>query len=170
MWFSAGNNGAGDDSGTGGNSDSVLSPATAKNVITVGAGGAAGHHEPGGGGRADESIQRCSTPRIMAIRWRVSSSRGNVGISIRGQRGAVQTGRGGAGDVCDFGPFDHVGHGVVLQPDELSIQFIPPTRTCSLIRSRRTADICAGQCHSIDPHGFEQCFVAQSALQRCRFM
>jgi subtilisin-like proprotein convertase family protein len=35
--FSAGNSGSGSDNGTGGNKDSILSPATAKNVITVGA-------------------------------------------------------------------------------------------------------------------------------------
>ncbi len=35
--FSAGNSGGGNDDGTGGNQDSILSPATAKNVITVGA-------------------------------------------------------------------------------------------------------------------------------------
>ncbi len=35
--FSAGNDGSGNDDGTGGNGGSVLSPATAKNVITVGA-------------------------------------------------------------------------------------------------------------------------------------
>ena len=35
--FSAGNSGDGDDSGGGGNADSILSPATAKDVITVGA-------------------------------------------------------------------------------------------------------------------------------------
>ena len=35
--FAAGNNGAGADDGTGGNPDTVQSPATAKNVITVGA-------------------------------------------------------------------------------------------------------------------------------------
>ena len=34
--FAAGNSGGGNDYGSGGNSDSVLSPATAKNVITVG--------------------------------------------------------------------------------------------------------------------------------------
>ena len=35
--FSAGNSGNGDDSGSDGNADTILSPATAKNVITVGA-------------------------------------------------------------------------------------------------------------------------------------
>ena len=35
--FAAGNSGGGDDSGDGGDSDTILSPATAKNVITVGA-------------------------------------------------------------------------------------------------------------------------------------
>ena len=35
--FSAGNDGGGSDDGTGGNTDTILSPATAKNVITVGA-------------------------------------------------------------------------------------------------------------------------------------
>jgi hypothetical protein len=35
--FSAGNDGGGGDGGTGGTSDTILSPATAKNVITVGA-------------------------------------------------------------------------------------------------------------------------------------
>ncbi|MCX6896880.1 MAG: S8 family serine peptidase, partial [Verrucomicrobia bacterium] len=35
--FAAGNNGGGDDDGTGGTPDSVLAPATAKNVISVGA-------------------------------------------------------------------------------------------------------------------------------------
>jgi sugar lactone lactonase YvrE/subtilisin-like proprotein convertase family protein len=35
--FSAGDNGGGSDDGTGGNADTILSPATAKNVITVGA-------------------------------------------------------------------------------------------------------------------------------------
>ncbi|MFZ0827035.1 MAG: S8 family serine peptidase [Verrucomicrobiia bacterium] len=35
--FAAGNDGGGDDSGGGGNPDTILSPATAKNVVTVGA-------------------------------------------------------------------------------------------------------------------------------------
>ena len=35
--FSAGNSGNGDDGGANGNADTILSPATAKNVITVGA-------------------------------------------------------------------------------------------------------------------------------------
>ena len=35
--FAAGNDGGGDDNGGGGNPDTILSPATAKNVITVGA-------------------------------------------------------------------------------------------------------------------------------------
>ena len=35
--FAAGNNGGGDDDGTGGSGDTILSPGTAKNVITVGA-------------------------------------------------------------------------------------------------------------------------------------
>ena len=35
--FAAGNGGGGNDNGGGGNGDTILSPATAKNVITVGA-------------------------------------------------------------------------------------------------------------------------------------
>ncbi len=88
--FAAGNDGAGTDNGTGGNPDSILSPATAKNVITV---GAVEHPRfitnqtwtcAGGGG----SNCQTNTPWLgltdASNQVASFSSRGNVGVGIEG--------------------------------------------------------------------------------------
>ena len=94
--FSAGNAGAGDDDGSGGSADSIQSPATAKNVITVGA------------------LEQCrkltncawagtTNAATGAVTWETNqpwlgltggsnvvagfSSRGNVGIGVEGDFG-----------------------------------------------------------------------------------
>ncbi|MGA2862850.1 MAG: S8 family serine peptidase, partial [Verrucomicrobiota bacterium] len=91
--FSAGNAGGGNDDGTGGNPDSIQSPATAKNVITVG---------------ALEQWRNLTNPAWAAttngtVTWQTNqpwleltaasnriagfSSRGNVGIGVEGDFG-----------------------------------------------------------------------------------
>ena len=88
--FSAGNTGNGDDGGVNGNPESIVSPSTAKNVITVGAvelprgitnevlkitGGVTNRSTPWAG-------QTDSSNQIAAF-----SARGNVGIGIEGDFG-----------------------------------------------------------------------------------
>jgi subtilisin-like proprotein convertase family protein len=97
--FSAGNNGSGDDTGTGGQLDSIQSPATAKNVITVGA-----LEQPRNitnvvvvnctttivGGT---NVTTCQTNTPWALMTDASdqvagySSRGNVGVGVEGDFG-----------------------------------------------------------------------------------
>ena len=97
--FGAGNAGGGDDSGQGGNSESILSPATAKNVITVGA-----IEQPRD--ITNQVIINCISTNINGTNvlicttnepWRgmtssasevaAFSSRGNVGIGVEGEFG-----------------------------------------------------------------------------------
>ncbi len=75
--FAAGNAGSGNDDGTRGNPDSILSPATAKNVITVGA------------LEQRRSLANPPWTGLTAASNRVAgfSSRGNVGIGIEGAFG-----------------------------------------------------------------------------------
>ena len=119
--FSAGNDGNGDNDGENGNADSILSPGTAKNVITVGSleelrlitnivttvtDGATNQTE----------WWKPWTDFSTQVAW--FSSRGNVGMGTEGHVWAVQTGRGGAGDICGIHALQPVGHQRVLQPDE----------------------------------------------------
>ncbi len=92
--FSAGNTGGGDDTGSFGNSDTVQSPATAKNVITVGA-----IKQPR---YVTNEVWKCSPPNSTnncatnqpwlsmtdsSDQVAAFSSRGNVGINIEGEFG-----------------------------------------------------------------------------------
>ena len=87
--FSAGNIGNGDDSSDpgGGNPDTILSPATAKNVITVGAIQQLRNitnlvTEPDGTTNAIWAAETSTPDRVAGF-----SSRGNVGIGIEGPTG-----------------------------------------------------------------------------------
>lgn len=88
--FAAGNEGGGSDDGTGGITDSILSPATAKNVITVGALESARN--------ISNEVHIVDGTNITTNLWwskqtdsdfQVAnfSSRGNVGIGIEGMNG-----------------------------------------------------------------------------------
>ena len=111
--FSAGNAGGGSDDGTGGNGDTILSPATAKNVITVGA------------VEQYRNITNLVTgyygnTNPQAV-WQGETSTGFLCASARffepGQCGhwhgrhvwALQAGRGGAGDICRLDAFAAMG-------------------------------------------------------------
>jgi subtilisin-like proprotein convertase family protein len=87
--FSAGNSGNGNDGGANGNADSILSPATAKNVITVGA-----IEQPRGitntviGYHGDTNPEALWEPMTDTASQVASySSRGNVGILTEGTYG-----------------------------------------------------------------------------------
>ena len=86
--FSAGNDGGGFDDGTGGNPDTILSPATAKNVITVGA-----LEQLRNITNTYRGPQRQSQTPIWKHKTDTSfqvagfSSRGNVGIGTEGTYG-----------------------------------------------------------------------------------
>ena len=87
--FSAGNSGNGDNSGANGNADSILSPATAKNVITVGAleqprgitNTVVGYH----GDTNPEALWESGTDTGSQVAN--YSSRGNVGVLTEGTYG-----------------------------------------------------------------------------------
>ncbi len=123
--FSAGNNGSGDDNGLNGDANSIGSPGTAKNVITVGAieqfrnitnqvTGYKGNPDPVAlwQGMTDSSNQVASF-----------SSRGNVGIGIEGDFGRFKP------DVVAPGTFvistrsEQWDTNGLLQPDQLLFQF-----------------------------------------------
>jgi glucuronoarabinoxylan endo-1,4-beta-xylanase len=87
--FSAGNSGNGSDNGANGNADSILSPATAKNVITVGA-----LEQPRGitnlvtGYQGDTNpVAYWATMTDTASQVARYSSRGNVGVLTEGTFG-----------------------------------------------------------------------------------
>jgi len=85
--FSAGDGGAGQTDGTGGNADSIQSPATAKNVITVGAYESVRQitnqvHIDSTNGSPIWTEQSDDTNQVAAF-----SSRGNVGIGVEGDFG-----------------------------------------------------------------------------------
>ena len=86
--FSAGNYGGGNDYGNRGNSDSILSPATAKNVITVGAleqyRNITNTYLPLGSTNAVTGWQAGSDSSSQVASY---SSRGNVGIGTEGAYG-----------------------------------------------------------------------------------
>ena len=87
--FSAGNDGNGDDTGGGGKPDTILSPATAKNVITVGALEQLRN--------ITNEVTNASTADQLSTPWQPEtdtsnqvagfSSRGNVGIGTEGTYG-----------------------------------------------------------------------------------
>ena len=84
--FSAGNDGGGDDSGAGGNPDTILSPGTAKNVITVGA-----IEQPRLitnlvviDGITNSEIHDATDSDNQVASY---SGRGNVGVSVEGDAG-----------------------------------------------------------------------------------
>jgi subtilisin family serine protease len=85
--FSAGNDGGGGTDGTGGTPDSILSPATAKNVVTVGA-----LEEERGitnivTDRGSNMIPFWETRTDNGVEVTEFSSRGNVGVDIEGTFG-----------------------------------------------------------------------------------
>ncbi len=81
--FAAGNIGSGNSGGLGGAADSILSPATAKNVITVGATEqfrlVSSTNDPLSAARSDSDSQVLDT-----------SSRGNVGVGLEGPSGRLK--------------------------------------------------------------------------------
>ncbi|MGB8368199.1 MAG: LamG-like jellyroll fold domain-containing protein [Verrucomicrobiia bacterium] len=96
--FSAGNNGGGSDDGTGGNGDTILSPATAKNVITVGAveqfrnitnlvTGYYGNTNPQAVWQGETSTGYSPFGNSVSAQVPGFSSRGNVGIGTEGTYG-----------------------------------------------------------------------------------
>ncbi len=94
--FSAGNAGGGDDDGTGGSADSIQSPATAKNVITVGALEQYRNLTNGAWAATTNTTSGAVTwltnqpwLGLTAASNRVAgfSSRGNVGIALEGDFG-----------------------------------------------------------------------------------
>jgi subtilisin-like proprotein convertase family protein len=94
--FSAGNAGGGNDDGTGGSADSIRSPATAKNVITVGAleqcrnltnGAWAGTTNASGGAVTWQTNQLWLSLTAASNRIAGFSSRGNVGIGVEADFG-----------------------------------------------------------------------------------
>ncbi|EEF59226.1 S8 family serine peptidase, partial [Pedosphaera parvula] len=84
--FSAGNNGNGDDSGLSGDADSILSPGTAKNVITVGAIEQLRNitNDVYFNGETNKWFQGISDSKDQVAGF---SSRGNVGIGLEGDFG-----------------------------------------------------------------------------------
>lgn len=90
--FAAGNNGGGVDDGTGGTADTVLSPGSAKNIITVGASELPRNitndvttcDSCGGGCSTNQPWQAMTDSKDQVASF---SSRGNVGIGIEGEFG-----------------------------------------------------------------------------------
>jgi subtilisin-like proprotein convertase family protein len=94
--FSAGNAGGGDDDGTGGSEDTIQSPATAKNVITVGAleqyrnlanSAWAGKTNTTNGAVTWQANQPWLELTAASNRVAGFSSRGNVGVALEGDFG-----------------------------------------------------------------------------------
>ena len=97
--FDAGNSGGGDDTGLSGNSETILSPGTAKNVITVGAieqfrsitNQTVMNCQPVNTGTNTITVCQTNTPWLgmtdsgNEVAW--FSSRGNVGVGIEGDYG-----------------------------------------------------------------------------------
>ncbi len=111
--FAAGNVSAGgDNSGQGGSGDTILSPGTAKNVITVGAleqpryitnivtshaeSDECADHQP-------DAYWQPWTDSGDQVAW--YSARGNVGIGTEGNYRTLQAGRGFAGNLCGVHAF-----------------------------------------------------------------
>ena len=142
--FSAGNAGDGDDDANDpgdGTADTIQSPATAKNVITVGAmRGIAQHHQPTSRHGADGTpgavwlAETNASSRVAGF-----SSRGNVGIGIEGEYWAVQAGRGCAGNIRRLHALHRMGHQHVFlpEPDE--------SPTSALLRRHRRSGFAVGQ-------------------------
>ncbi len=113
----AGNIGAAELNGSGGIGDTILSPATGKNVLSVGALEVMRKitNRVSLGGATNEVFlpETDSSNEVAEL-----SSRGNVGIGLEGGGGTVQAGPGGAGDVFDLNQVGAMEPGGVLQPDE----------------------------------------------------
>ena len=132
--FAAGNDGGGDDNGGGGFPDSILSPGTAKDVITVGALEQLRNitnmvTDANGNSNAVWQAATDSGNEVAGY-----SSRGNVGIGTEGRFRPVQAGRGRAGIVCGFDPLRPMGHERLLQPDQCHFQLNFPARWLSRTR------------------------------------
>jgi hypothetical protein len=127
--FSAGNGGqlnndngaggGGDNDGAGGNPDTIFSPATAKNVITVGAleqlrNITTTNMVTNADGTVNTEWQQMSDSSSQVAGY---SSRGNVGSRHRGPVRALQAGRGRAGIVCGLDALQPMGHERLLQSD-----------------------------------------------------
>ncbi len=131
--FAAGNEGNGDDNGLGGSPQSILSPGTAKNVITVGAieqfRGITNEVVAKGVTNAVWEAETDSQDQVAAF-----SSRGNVGIGVEGDFGRVKpdvvapgvflvSGRSPDWDeAAYYNPTSYIGNtleGQVVQPDSL---------------------------------------------------
>ncbi len=117
--FAAGNDGGGDDGGGGGDPDTILSPGTAKNVITVGAleqlRNITNTYTPLDSSNqvaawSAGTIQQLSGGRLFGARQRGHRH----GRGVR----AVQAGRGCARLVCGLDTFARVGYERLLQSDE----------------------------------------------------
>ena len=123
--FGAGNAGNGANDGSGGDPDSVQSPATAKNVITVGA-----IEQPR---YIADQVWQCAIVNGTNVcqtnqPWlgltdtnnevAAFSSRGNVGVGLEGDFWPFQAGRCRAGHVRRLGPLDAMGPTRLLQPDQ----------------------------------------------------
>ena len=117
--FSAGNDGGGDNDGGGGNPDTILSPATAKNVITV---GALEQLRNITNIVTDLNSNQTSTPWQPETDTSYAGGRffkpGQCGHRHGRHLRTLQTGRGRAGNVCRFDPFRPMGHKRLLQPDQ----------------------------------------------------
>ncbi len=114
--FSAGNDGGGDDDGGGGNADTILSPATAKNVITVGA-----IEQLRNITNIVTDLDSNSTAVLAAgDGHEFSSGRifqpGQCGRRHRGHLRTIQAGRGRAGNFCRFHPFRAMGRTAYYNP------------------------------------------------------
>jgi hypothetical protein len=114
--FAAGDSGGGNNSGGGGNPDTILSPATAKNVVTVGAIEEL-RYITNVVTKVVNGVTNNSTPwqpeTDTSIQVAGFSSRGNVGIGIEGTFGRYKP------DVCRLNPLPTMGRVGVLQPHEL---------------------------------------------------
>ena len=149
--FAAGNDGGGDDSGGGGFADSIMSPGTAKDVITVG---------------ALEQLRNITNMVTDAngnsnAVWQAGTDSGNRGggIFLTRQRGhrhgrvvwPVQAGRGGPGIVCGFDAIRPMGHERLLQPDQRHGERIFPAGGSAehvKLLSRHGPGQCGGDHHS----------------------
>jgi len=85
--FAAGNSGNGDDAGVGGQADTINSPATAKNVITVGASDSPRFltNMVSYDGQTTNAVFYGATDNSNLVAW--FSSCGNVGIGVEGSSG-----------------------------------------------------------------------------------
>ena len=130
--FGSGNTGHGADDGSGGDPDCVQSPATAKNVITVGA-----IEQPR---QIADQVWQCATINGTNIcqtnqPWlgltdtnnavAAFSSRGNVGVGIEGSFGRFKPDVVAPGTFVVSSPLNAVGPACLLLPDQRHRQLLP---------------------------------------------